>query len=60
MLACDGTYYVIVVEDTNTKQVVASCSLVIEKKFIRQCTKRGRIEDVVVDGSCRGKQLGKL
>lgn len=60
MSRCAGTYFTFVIEDTNTKDIVASCSLAVEKKFIRGCASRGRIEDVVVDESYRGKQLGKL
>lgn len=60
MAACEGMYYVFVIEDTNTKHIVASCTLAVEKKFIRGCSARGRIEDVVVDENYRGKQLGKL
>ncbi|NXD05236.1 GNA1 acetyltransferase, partial [Certhia familiaris] len=55
-----GDYYVTVVEDTNLGQIVATATLVIEHKFTHSCAKRGRIEDVVVSGECRGKQLGKL
>ncbi|XP_050192109.1 glucosamine 6-phosphate N-acetyltransferase isoform X1 [Myiozetetes cayanensis] len=55
-----GDYFVTVVEDTNLGQIVATATLVIEHKFTHSCAKRGRIEDVVVSGECRGKQLGKL
>ncbi|KAF7660723.1 hypothetical protein LDENG_00276520 [Lucifuga dentata] len=55
-----GDYYVIVVEDTTVGQIVATATLIIEHKFIHCCAKRGRVEEVVVSDSCRGKQLGKL
>uniref|UniRef100_A0A0B8RYT3 Glucosamine 6-phosphate N-acetyltransferase n=1 Tax=Philothamnus irregularis TaxID=1899461 RepID=A0A0B8RYT3_9SAUR len=55
-----GDYYVTVVEDTKLGAIVATATLVIEHKFTHSCAKRGRIEDVVVSGDCRGKQLGKL
>ncbi|KAF7251843.1 Glucosamine 6-phosphate N-acetyltransferase [Varanus komodoensis] len=55
-----GDYYVTVVEDTKLQEIVATATLVIEHKFTHSCAKRGRIEDVVVSGECRGKQLGKL
>ncbi|KAK3563525.1 hypothetical protein QTP86_030384 [Hemibagrus guttatus] len=55
-----GDYYVIVVEDTNLGQIVATATLIIEHKFIHSCAKRGRVEEVVVSDVCRGKQLGKL
>lgn len=60
MASSSGTYYVVVVEDTNTGRAVASTTLAVEKKFIRGCASRGRIEDVVVDENYRGRQLGKL
>ncbi|KAK3092274.1 hypothetical protein FSP39_000608 [Pinctada imbricata] len=57
---CPDTYYITVIEDTTTGQIIGSASLIKEFKFIRQCSARGRIEDVVVDNAYRGKQLGKL
>nr|CAD7593137.1 unnamed protein product [Timema genevievae] len=60
MKACPDTYYVTVVEDTRTNEIVAAASLIIEQKFIHDCAVRGRLEDVVVNGELRGKQLGKL
>ncbi|XP_049574324.1 glucosamine 6-phosphate N-acetyltransferase [Syngnathus scovelli] len=55
-----GDYYVVVVEDTNLGQIVATATLITEHKFIHSCAKRGRVEEVVVSDVCRGKQLGKL
>ncbi|XP_018582792.1 glucosamine 6-phosphate N-acetyltransferase [Scleropages formosus] len=55
-----GDYYVIVVEDSNLGQIVATATLITEHKFIHSCAKRGRVEEVVVSDVCRGKQLGKL
>ncbi|KAM9826752.1 glucosamine 6-phosphate N-acetyltransferase [Syngnathus typhle] len=55
-----GDYYVVVVEDTNLGQIVATATLITEHKFIHSCAKRGRVEEVVVSDACRGKQLGKL
>nr|CAD7412661.1 unnamed protein product [Timema poppensis] len=60
MKACPDTYYVTVVEDTRTNEIVAAASLIIEQKFIHDCAVRGRLEDVVVNRELRGKQLGKL
>lgn len=53
-------YYVVVVEDTELRQIVATATLITEHKFIHSCAKRGRVEEVVVTDVCRGKQLGKL
>ncbi|XP_057707281.1 glucosamine 6-phosphate N-acetyltransferase [Corythoichthys intestinalis] len=55
-----GDYYVVVLEDTNLGQIVATATLITEHKFIHSCAKRGRVEEVVVSDVCRGKQLGKL
>ncbi|XP_025192701.1 probable glucosamine 6-phosphate N-acetyltransferase [Melanaphis sacchari] len=55
-----GTYYIIVVEDTEENCIVASGSLTIEKKFIHSCGQRGRIEDIVVNSKCRGQRFGKI
>ncbi|KAL3536004.1 hypothetical protein ACH5RR_004465 [Cinchona calisaya] len=59
-LANHGDDHVIcVIEDTHTEKIVATGSVFIEKKFIRNCAKVGHIEDVVVDSAIRGMQLGK-
>lgn len=48
-----------VIEDEVSGKIIATGSVFIEKKFLRNCGKVGHIEDVVVDSSARGKQLGK-
>merc|ERR1712083_882136 len=58
MVANQGTYYVVVVEDRGA--VVGAATLVKEKKFIHSCGAVGRVEDVVVSDQYRGRQLGKL
>ncbi|KAK2710104.1 probable glucosamine 6-phosphate N-acetyltransferase [Artemia franciscana] len=58
-LTSDG-YFIIVIEHVPTQTIVGSSSLVIEHKFIRNCAKRARLEDVVVSSNQRGKQLGKI
>lgn len=50
---------VLVIEDKETGKVVASGTLILEYKFIHDCGVAGHIEDVVVDASYRGQQLGK-
>ncbi len=52
-------YAIFVIEDTSKHAIVATATLFVEKKFIRGCASCGHIEDVVVDGGYRGKQLGK-
>ncbi|CAH3043671.1 unnamed protein product [Pocillopora meandrina] len=60
MRSCPGTYYLIVIEDVKLAKLVACGTLVVEQKFIHDTAVRGRIEDIVVDGSCRGNKIGKL
>ena len=55
-----GTYYVMVVEDRKTQQVVGATTLLVEQKFIHECSQVGRVEDVVVSDKYRGRQLGKF
>ena len=61
--SADG-YYPIVVEDTagnkGNGEIVGTATLEIEKKIIHSCASRGRIEDVVVNPSYRGRKLGKI
>lgn len=52
-------HVICVIEDEITGKTIATGSVFIEKKFLRNCGKVGHIEDVVVDSSARGKQLGK-
>ncbi|KAF7148681.1 hypothetical protein RHSIM_Rhsim03G0075100 [Rhododendron simsii] len=52
-------HLVCVIEDNCSGKIVATGSVFIEKKFIRNCGKVGHIEDVVVDSNARGMQLGK-
>ncbi|XP_041468445.1 glucosamine 6-phosphate N-acetyltransferase-like [Lytechinus variegatus] len=58
--ACPNSYYIIVIEDTNTGQVVASGTLGIDFKFIHMCSKKGNLDEIVVKEEYRGRQLGKL
>ena len=59
-----GIHLILVVEDPGANgtsgMVVASASLIIERKFVHQAALRGRIEDVVVDEGYRGKHLGSM
>lgn len=51
-------YIIVVIEDTATKKVIAASTLFLELKFIHECSIRGRLEDVIVDDSYRGKNVG--
>ena len=59
-----GGYYTVVIEDTaanNGKgKIIATGTLEIEQKYIHSCSLRGRLEEVVVDESYRGRKFGKL
>jgi glucosamine-phosphate N-acetyltransferase len=55
-----GDYYVTVIEDLRNNKIIGSATLVVERKFIRNCAMKAYLEDVVVDDTYRGKQLGKL
>lgn len=55
-----GQYFITVIEDTRSNRIIGAASLVTEYKFIHGCGLRGRLEDVVVNNTYRGKQLGKL
>jgi len=48
---------IFVIEDNN--KIIASGTLLIEKKFIRNFKSVGHIEDIVVDNNYRGKKIGK-
>eukprot|EP00741_Cyanophora_paradoxa_P020804 tig00021312_g20083.t1 len=52
-------YHTVVLEDAAKGRVVASARLLVERKFTRGCSLCGHIEDVVVDETYRGKNLGK-
>lgn len=54
-----GIYNPYVITDGNG-MIVAAGTLLIEKKFIRNCGQCGHIEDIVVDSEQRGKNLGKI
>ncbi|EPE04086.1 glucosamine 6-phosphate n-acetyltransferase [Ophiostoma piceae UAMH 11346] len=53
-----GTYYVLVIEDTATSRVVGTGALVVERKFIHNLGIVGHIEDIAVDKDQQGKKLG--
>jgi len=55
-----GCHYIVVVEDPACNKVIASASLVVERKFIHGAALRGRIEDIVVDKDYRNLRLGSL
>lgn len=44
--------------DVDKQKIIATATLLIELKLIRNCSKSGHIEDVVVDSGYRGLRLG--
>jgi len=58
MQAAGDVYYVLVCEDKRTNKLAAAGTVVVEKKFLRAGGLCGHIEDIVVDGNYRGKNLG--
>ncbi|EKX37225.1 hypothetical protein GUITHDRAFT_89759 [Guillardia theta CCMP2712] len=53
-----GSYFTVVVENTEERRIVATATLLTEYKFLRGGGLAGHIEDVVVDASLRGKNVG--
>jgi glucosamine-phosphate N-acetyltransferase len=58
MRALPGVYYTVVVEDVDLGRVVGTATLIMELKFIRGATTRGRLEELVVDSEYRNLHLG--
>ena len=52
-------YKIIVVEDVRRERIVGAGTVLVEKKFIRDLGLCGHIEDIVVDKTYRGKNLGR-
>ena len=52
------TYKIAVIVDPEADLVIASATLLIEKKFVHECGLVGHVEDVVVNKTYRGKRLG--
>lgn len=57
-LKSNGQTIVAVVHDTAKDRILAAGTLLIESKFIHDCSAVGHVEDVVVDSHCRGKKVG--
>jgi GNAT superfamily N-acetyltransferase len=57
--SCEGTYYITVVVDKKTDQLVAHGTVLVEHKYIHGGSQAAHIEDIVVSPTCRGNGLGK-
>ena len=55
----EDIYKIIVIEDLRRGKIVGAGSLIVEKKFVRNLGICGHIEDIVVDQTLRGKNLGR-
>eukprot|EP01097_Dermamoeba_algensis_P010662 TRINITY_DN7954_c0_g1_i1.p1 TRINITY_DN7954_c0_g1~~TRINITY_DN7954_c0_g1_i1.p1 ORF type:complete len:182 (-),score=44.52 TRINITY_DN7954_c0_g1_i1:113-622(-) len=55
----NDSYFIVVIEDSKKGKIIASGTVMVERKFIRNCGLCGHIEDIVVDKTYRGKNLGK-
>ena len=53
-----STYFTVVIVDTRTDRIVATGTIYIERKFLCGLGAVGHFEDVVVDRSQQGTQLG--
>lgn len=62
MKDCKNSYYVVVIEDEQAGRIAASGTLTVEQQLnpSLDIKSRGRIEDIVVLNTHRGKYLGKL
>jgi bifunctional N-acetylglucosamine-1-phosphate-uridyltransferase/glucosamine-1-phosphate-acetyltransferase GlmU-like protein len=57
-IRCNGNNIIYVLEDVKSKAIVANCTLLKERKFIRGGKNAVHIEDVVVDNKYRGLNIG--
>ena len=55
----NNNHIILVIEDIYKKKIIATLTLIIEQKLIRNYGKVAHIEDVVVDKDSRGKGIGK-
>eukprot|EP01089_Gocevia_fonbrunei_P002612 TRINITY_DN12539_c1_g1_i1.p1 TRINITY_DN12539_c1_g1~~TRINITY_DN12539_c1_g1_i1.p1 ORF type:complete len:154 (-),score=29.96 TRINITY_DN12539_c1_g1_i1:90-551(-) len=53
-----NVYRIFVLEDAKKKKVIGAASLILESKLVHACGKVAHIEDVVVDSTYRGLNLG--
>ena len=53
-----STYYILVIVDKQLDEIVATGSLILERKFLRSAGTCGHIEDIAVSKKVQGKRLG--
>jgi len=54
-----NTYYIVVIEDVESKKLVAAGTVILEGKFARNCGKVAHVEDIVTTTARRGQNLGR-
>ncbi|WVR09117.1 hypothetical protein IAU60_006179 [Kwoniella sp. DSM 27419] len=57
--SCPSTYYILVIVDKLTDELVASGTVISEKKFINKGGIAGHIEDIVISERMQGRRLGQ-
>ncbi|VDK20927.1 unnamed protein product [Taenia asiatica] len=55
-----STYFIVVLEDLALRKLIGCATLFVELKMIHNRSKRGHIEDVVIDEAYRSRGLGRL
>lgn len=55
----NANHQIIVLIDKTTEKIVASGTIIIERKIIHNMGNVAHIEDIVVDKNCRGNNIGK-
>ena len=57
-IKANKNHIIYVLEDINEGKIIANVTIIAERKFIRGGKSAVHIEDVVVDKSCRGRNIG--
>ena len=60
MKDCTDVYYILVIEDKTNGKIIAAGALLLDKKFYRAISTRGRIEMLIVQENYRGKGFGMI
>ncbi|KUJ08622.1 acyl-CoA N-acyltransferase [Mollisia scopiformis] len=61
MKSCHGTYYTVVIVDESreeSKSIVGTGTLLVEKKFLYELGTQGHIEDIAISSDMQGKKFG--
>lgn len=58
MKSAKNTYFILVIIHLPTDKIIASGSIVLERKFLRGAGTIGHIEDIAVNKALQGRKLG--